>query len=223
VSKLDVRWYYVDSGKRFGPIEPEQLQQLAQSGIIKPETLVWRKGLENWVAANLVKGLFEKASENNHLKSTSDDGFSISRNNKLMTKAKQSIAMSFQRMKKIFTNFLKNQATISGYQPRIVFLTSAGLGVLACIFIISLIFFAKQSSPTDQGMSVATDQTSQEKLQAKKQANLFPNVPEKYRNIHVDWYEKGFNEASIFATQFGVEYKKLNEENAKKNDITKEL
>jgi uncharacterized RDD family membrane protein YckC len=41
-------WFYADSGKQVGPIEDPVFRQLAASGIIKNDTLVWRAGMANW-------------------------------------------------------------------------------------------------------------------------------------------------------------------------------
>src|SRR5579864_5309354 len=41
-------WYYAEAGQQAGPVKDEQLEQLVQSGRIKPETLVWREGMANW-------------------------------------------------------------------------------------------------------------------------------------------------------------------------------
>ncbi len=43
-------WYYVEHGERKGPLEEAQFQQLADAGVIAPETLVWREGFANWQA-----------------------------------------------------------------------------------------------------------------------------------------------------------------------------
>ena len=43
-----MNWYYVDNGKQAGPVDDLQLQQLASSGGIQPDTLVWREGMANW-------------------------------------------------------------------------------------------------------------------------------------------------------------------------------
>lgn len=41
-------WYYAESGKQAGPFTDEQFQSLVAAGTVRPETLVWRDGLENW-------------------------------------------------------------------------------------------------------------------------------------------------------------------------------
>ena len=52
------QWYYSQQKQRLGPVTDQQLKQLATSGQLRPTDLVWKKGLENWVAAQKVKGLF---------------------------------------------------------------------------------------------------------------------------------------------------------------------
>ncbi|MBU6402335.1 MAG: DUF4339 domain-containing protein, partial [Verrucomicrobia bacterium] len=43
-----MNWYYADAGKQAGPITETELVQLAQTGKITPETLVWHEGMANW-------------------------------------------------------------------------------------------------------------------------------------------------------------------------------
>ncbi len=54
-------WFYADSGKdpqQRGPISSEELRGRARSGMLKPDDLVWKEGMQNWLAARKVKGLF---------------------------------------------------------------------------------------------------------------------------------------------------------------------
>ncbi|KAA0139127.1 DUF4339 domain-containing protein [Gimesia chilikensis] len=51
-------WYYSQGGERRGPIDSATLKQLASTGKIQPETLVWRAGMQNWVKAKTIKSLF---------------------------------------------------------------------------------------------------------------------------------------------------------------------
>jgi uncharacterized RDD family membrane protein YckC len=41
-------WYYAESGRQVGPIKEDALESLVRSGVIKPDTLVWREGMGNW-------------------------------------------------------------------------------------------------------------------------------------------------------------------------------
>lgn len=50
-------WRYILDGKTFGPVELEQLQRLADSGMITPETQVQKEGMTEWVPARSVAGL----------------------------------------------------------------------------------------------------------------------------------------------------------------------
>jgi uncharacterized RDD family membrane protein YckC len=43
-----MNWYYVEAGQQTGPVDDAQLEELARSGKIQPETLVWREGMANW-------------------------------------------------------------------------------------------------------------------------------------------------------------------------------
>ncbi len=52
-------WYYTRGSKHFGPVPAAELKQLADHGELGPEELVWRKGMEQWIPARRVKGLFE--------------------------------------------------------------------------------------------------------------------------------------------------------------------
>jgi uncharacterized RDD family membrane protein YckC len=42
-------WYYAENNERHGPIEDADFQSLVSAGTIRPETLVWREGLTEWV------------------------------------------------------------------------------------------------------------------------------------------------------------------------------
>ena len=45
-------WHYVKNGQKEGPVEPQALQQMIQSGSLPSNTLVWKTGQADWVAAN---------------------------------------------------------------------------------------------------------------------------------------------------------------------------
>lgn len=52
-------WYYIDNqGQQQGPISAEALKELASQGLVLPQSLVWTDGLEQWVEARTVDGLF---------------------------------------------------------------------------------------------------------------------------------------------------------------------
>ena len=50
-------WFYVDeSGKEAGPVSNRQLRQLAESGILQRETLIWAEGMQEWAPAGRFSG-----------------------------------------------------------------------------------------------------------------------------------------------------------------------
>jgi len=55
-------WFYAQEKQRFGPVSAVELKALAEAGKLRPEDLVWREGMDDWVPARRVKGLFEAES-----------------------------------------------------------------------------------------------------------------------------------------------------------------
>jgi hypothetical protein len=55
-----IEWYYAREDKTIGPMAPSEIKQLADAGQLKPDNLVWREGMEDWVPAEMVKGLFDQ-------------------------------------------------------------------------------------------------------------------------------------------------------------------
>ncbi len=43
-----MKWYYADGGQSIGPAGKEEILELAESNVIKPETLVWHSGMSDW-------------------------------------------------------------------------------------------------------------------------------------------------------------------------------
>ncbi len=41
-------WYYAESGRQIGPIQQESFEALVRSGVVRPDTLVWQQGMQNW-------------------------------------------------------------------------------------------------------------------------------------------------------------------------------
>jgi len=54
-----IEWFYSRGSKRFGPVSATELKQLADRGELSPDELVWREGMDQWIPARRVKGLFE--------------------------------------------------------------------------------------------------------------------------------------------------------------------
>src|SRR6266852_5260874 len=52
-------WFLTRGGEsRYGPYSAAQLQGYAKSGQLQPTDMVWRQGMDKWVPASQVKGLF---------------------------------------------------------------------------------------------------------------------------------------------------------------------
>lgn len=56
-------WYYAKDGRRFGPVEEIELQELASRGGLLPDDLIWNPGLKDrWIPAHSLMGLFPDPS-----------------------------------------------------------------------------------------------------------------------------------------------------------------
>ena len=54
----EVQWYYARNDQQFGPISAAELKQLADSGHLSPDDLLWREGMDSWATAINLRGLF---------------------------------------------------------------------------------------------------------------------------------------------------------------------
>jgi hypothetical protein len=54
----EVQWYYAKNDQPMGPVTPAELQQLVDTGELKPDDLLWREGMEAWTTAINLYGLF---------------------------------------------------------------------------------------------------------------------------------------------------------------------
>lgn len=52
------QWHVSKAGEQFGPFTFSHLKNLAESGQLARKDLLWKEGLEEWVEASSVKGLF---------------------------------------------------------------------------------------------------------------------------------------------------------------------
>jgi hypothetical protein len=55
-------WFYARDGKKCGPFSPTQFKQLAGTGVLHPEDLVWKTGMAKWVPAISIPALFPNGS-----------------------------------------------------------------------------------------------------------------------------------------------------------------
>lgn len=53
----EVNWYYSHGEEQLGPLTASQLKKLAAAGKLAPADLVWKEGMDDWVAASSIDGL----------------------------------------------------------------------------------------------------------------------------------------------------------------------
>ena len=51
-------WYYAKGSTKHGPLSGRDVKQLADSGELLPDDLVWKTGMADWQPAQTVSGLF---------------------------------------------------------------------------------------------------------------------------------------------------------------------
>jgi len=66
-------WYYTQEGRAQDPVTKRELQQLAGSGLLKPNDLVWTEGMPQWIRASVAGGLFAEDTLTGTGRSTSWD------------------------------------------------------------------------------------------------------------------------------------------------------
>lgn len=54
---MAANWHYATGGEKHGPITAAQLKELATTGKLSPDDLVWREDMTEWRKASTVKGL----------------------------------------------------------------------------------------------------------------------------------------------------------------------
>jgi len=65
-------WFFTVQGQQKGPVSREELAHLAELGAIHPRNdMVWQTGMESWVAAGDLEGLFKRRDPNEQVKATS--------------------------------------------------------------------------------------------------------------------------------------------------------
>ncbi|HEY4310048.1 MAG TPA: DUF805 domain-containing protein [Pirellulales bacterium] len=56
-------WFYSQGGNRVGPVSAAQLRQFAESGTITPDDWVWKQGMQDWIPARRINGLFPQPAD----------------------------------------------------------------------------------------------------------------------------------------------------------------
>jgi GYF domain 2 len=57
---MSSQWHYSKDGSQHGPVTSQRLKELAASGELAPNDLVWKEGLADWRPAMSLKGLFSE-------------------------------------------------------------------------------------------------------------------------------------------------------------------
>ena len=52
------QWYYARAGQQFGPVLSSALQQMAMTGQLSAQDMIWQNGLAAWIPAGTVPNLF---------------------------------------------------------------------------------------------------------------------------------------------------------------------
>jgi uncharacterized RDD family membrane protein YckC len=52
-------WFYAQNGQQLGPVSEAYLGQLARSGAVSPDTLVWHAGMPQWQPFSVASATFE--------------------------------------------------------------------------------------------------------------------------------------------------------------------
>lgn len=58
---MSKNWHYAKDGEKHGPITSAQLKELAKSGELAPDDLVWREDMKEWRKASTIKGLLSSS------------------------------------------------------------------------------------------------------------------------------------------------------------------
>src|SRR4028119_1507540 len=51
------QWFYAQRGNQFGPVAWSELRQIADSGQLQADDLVWSQGMGSWAPAHAIEGL----------------------------------------------------------------------------------------------------------------------------------------------------------------------
>ena len=54
-------WYYTTNNQQMGPVSWDELRQLASTGLLHPNDMVWKEGMSEWLKANKKDGLFSSS------------------------------------------------------------------------------------------------------------------------------------------------------------------
>ena len=56
-------WFYTTKGQKQGPVNSQQLKELALQRVLSPSDMVWKEGMSEWAPASKIKGLFPQGAD----------------------------------------------------------------------------------------------------------------------------------------------------------------
>jgi hypothetical protein len=59
----DDQWYVLKNDQRYGPLQLTELEKFAKRGLLLKDDWIWRPGLEQWISAIEVSGLFSPSAQ----------------------------------------------------------------------------------------------------------------------------------------------------------------
>ncbi len=95
-------WYYINNGERQGPINNNDVKTYIQDGIIKEDTKVWRKGMQDW------KSAIETDLSNKFSLSRQSRSDKIENNDTSISSQNQNINVTINTIKLLFENPIGN-------------------------------------------------------------------------------------------------------------------
>ena len=57
------QWHLLNNGQQYGPYNEDDLLQFVREGRIVRDSLLWTEGMQGWVAASTLEGLFPRWSQ----------------------------------------------------------------------------------------------------------------------------------------------------------------
>lgn len=70
----DDQWYIAKDERQFGPVQFGELARFARQGMLRETDWLWRAGLENWIPAAEVAGLFARSAQHHREPQHADRG-----------------------------------------------------------------------------------------------------------------------------------------------------
>lgn len=60
---MSTQWFFSQVGKKFGPVTPHELKDMARTGMLQPSDLIWSASYKSWKQAKYFIGLMPQGME----------------------------------------------------------------------------------------------------------------------------------------------------------------